>query len=223
MNEELLHNLIRKSNLLKKVEGNTQKAMLSFTEVAQDIETFLKENTTEEALKNNVCFTQSNDSFFEMQFNDDVLVFVMPPDVFEFSRNHEVMRSPYIKEDRERSYCGMILIYNFLANSLENKRMNDSGYMIGRILINKDGHYFVEGKKEISQILNNFTQNEFSKETALEIMTLAIKYTLNFDLLLPDFNMFKEINVSDILYLKEQVMTLKTAKRLGFRFEKDTE
>ena len=131
------------------------------------------------------------------------------------------MRTPYIRQDKERSYCGMISIFNFLSDSLKYNRINDIGYMIGRILINKEQHYFVEGKRELAQILNNFSENKFSPEIARKVLHSAIEYTINFDLLLPNYELTKEISVDNILQIEDQGMTIKTAKRLGFRFERD--
>jgi hypothetical protein len=133
------------------------------------------------------------------------------------------MRSKYISEDRNRSYCGMIQIFNFLSNSFKHDRINDLGYMIGRILLNKEGHYFVEGKRELAQILNNFSANKITPESARDILHSAIRYTVNFDLLLPDYNNCKEISVHDIMRMEDSMVTVTTAKRLGFRFEKDEE
>ncbi len=223
MKKELINSLKIKADLFKTIEQNTKDCMQQFSEVAKTFGEeycLVTEQKTEDA---RVCFRQKNQFTFSIQFNEDLLIFVMRPDVFEFPRDHEVMRSTYIKEDKNRSYCGMIQIYNFLSESFKYKRTNDLGYMIGRILINKDGHYFVEGKKELAQILNNFSKNQFAKETAEEIFECSLKYTLNFDMLLPDYELHKVISVNDILYLEDQVMTFTTAKRLGFTFEKDNQ
>ena len=99
--------------------------------------------------------------------------------------------------------------------------MNDLGYMIGRIFINKDKHYYIEGKRELAQVINNFSSNEISADSVKEILNSAIRYTLNFDLLVPNYEDMKIITVNDILQLEEQTNLLKTGKRLGFRFEQD--
>ena len=145
---------------------------------------------------------------------------MMHSNIFEFSREHEVMKTPYIKEDKTRSYCGMIQIFNFLRDSFEYNRINDLGYMIGRILINKEGHYYIEGKRELAKVLNNFSVNQINKETVTEILKSAIIYTINFDLLVPDYEKSMIITVDDMLEIEDQ-NRLQTGKRLGFRFEQD--
>ena len=88
--------------------------------------------------KNLVPFEFHDKSEFEaeLRFGGDVLIFFMHTNIFEFSRDHEVMKTSYVREDPDRSYCGTILIFNFLADSFHYNRENDLGYLIGRIFIN---------------------------------------------------------------------------------------
>ena len=74
----------------------------------------------------------------------------MHTDVFEFDANHLVWQSPYVQADRDNSYCGLINIYNFLSDSFKFNRNADEGYLIGRIFINRERCYFVEGKRQTS-------------------------------------------------------------------------
>lgn len=157
---------------------------------------------------------------FELKFAGDVLVFLMHTNVFEIPRLHELMRTKYIVEDKSRSYCGVIHIYNFIADSFKYDRDNDLGYLIGRIFINSEKHFFIEGKKEIGMIYNNFQQSIINEESAQEIVKSAIEYTINFDLLIPPFDAVKMVSVFDIRQ-HTQSLSLRTAKRLGFKFQTD--
>ncbi len=103
------------------------------------------------------------------------------------------MRTAYVKEDDSRSYCGIINIYNFLSDSFKYNRFNDIGYLIGRIFINKDNHYFIEGKRELGFLYNNFGKHEMNRETAQQIIETAITYTINFDLLTPPYETVKRL------------------------------
>ena len=94
----------------------------------------------------------------ELKFAGDVLIFMMHTNVFEFPRHHEIMRTSYIRDDKNRSYCGIINIYNFLADSFKYNRENDIGYLIGRVFINYENHYYIEGKKELGLIYNDFAK-----------------------------------------------------------------
>jgi len=153
----------------------------------------------------------------ELKFGSDILIFTMHTNVFEFSRDHEVMKTGYIHENPDRSYCGIIMIFNFLADSFKYNRINDLGYMIGRIFINNESHYFIEGKREVGQLYNNFQSSVITRESIRLILESAIRYTCNFDLLTPPYDTMKMITVADIQNTLDN-MNITTGKRLGFRF-----
>ena len=213
--------LINKGELKQNIFQETLNSMLMFKEAAKEFDEFYRDQYEEEHEKVTVHYTNRNQYEFQLKFAGDILVFLMHTNIFEFSRDHEVMRTPYIKEDKDRSYCGVIQIFNFLADSFKYNRVNDLGYMIGRIMINKEGHYYVEGKRELAQVFNNFSANKITPENAHSILRSAIEYTINFDLLLPNYDEMKIITVNDMLQFEDQNMTLRTGKRLGFRFEQD--
>lgn len=165
-------------------------------------------------------FVDQGDFSFQIKFGSDVLVFFMHSNVFEIPRDHIVMKSSYIREDKNRSYCGIIHIYNFLGDSLKYNRESDLGYCIARIFVNVEKHYFTEGKREIGLLFNNFHSSVIDSEAIQQILLSAIEYTLNFDLLTPPYDTIKEVSVSDI-HNTIGTLSLKTAKRLGFRFLAD--
>ncbi|MBP5411639.1 MAG: hypothetical protein J6Y47_00125 [Bacteroidales bacterium] len=160
---------------------------------------------------------------FSLQYGSDVLFCSLHSNVFEFNRDHEVMKTPYIRENKDRSFCGIISIYNFLTDSIKFDRYNDLGYLIGRVFINSEGHCYVDGKRELGQIYNNFSSVIFDAKMASEIMEAALQYTINFDLLVPPYEMVQEMNVHDMVELSNKHNLIKTAKRLGFRFQADIE
>ena len=43
----------------------------------------------------------------------------------------------------------MINIYNFLSDSFVYDRERDLGYLVARVFLNKEGHFFVQGKKQL--------------------------------------------------------------------------
>jgi hypothetical protein len=162
----------------------------------------------------------NNDFEIELKFGGDILIFLMHTNVFEFSRYHEVMKTSYIKEDNTRSFHGIINIYNFLADSFKYNRNNDVGYLIGRVFINKDNSYFVEGKKELSFLYHNFGSRKFDDSAIDELLEAAIRYSINFDLLTPPYETVKEVTVSEMRSTLDTI-SFKTGKRLGFRFYAD--
>ena len=115
----------------------------------------------------------------------------------------------------------MVNIYNFLTDSVLYNRFNDSGYLIGRIFINSENHYYIDGKKEIGQIYNNFANNTFDESAVRLILEAAVQYSIGFDLLVPPYESMQEISVMDMMEIDNRHAPIRTAKRLGFRFQAD--
>ena len=218
MDDSLCNLLITKGELKQNIFTVTLETMQLFKDAAKSFEEYYRDKYADDHDNIPVQYNNKNQYQFMLKFGGDVLIFLMHTNIFEFSRDHEVMRTPYIKEDKDRSYCGMIQIFNFLGDSLKYDRVNDLGYMIGRIFINKEGHYYIEGKRELAQVINNFSTNEISAEAVKEILSSAIRYTLNFDLLVPNYEEMKIITVNDIIQMEDQNNLMRTGKRLGFRF-----
>ncbi len=216
----LFENVLNKAILKQNVYDKTLEASKLFKEVIIEIvDEFKKKMPSKET---HISFEYRDKDVFEMElrFAGDVLIFMMHSNVFEFSRNHEIMRTNYIREDKDRSYCGIINIYNFLADSFKYNRENDVGYLIGRVFINNENHFYVDGKKELGLIYNNFANNIMTKEAARDIVEKAILYTSNFDLLTPPYDEVKEVSVYEIQSNIDNIR-LKTGKRLGFKFQAD--
>ena len=153
----------------------------------------------------------------QIKFSADTLLFHMHSNVFDFQSKHAIHKTKYVKEDKLRSFCGVIHIYNFLSDSLKYNRMNDEGYLIGRIFINKDSHFFVEGDKQLGFLFNDFMNQKINKEELDKIINSAMIYSLNFDLQTPNINDVNVVSVHQILEMNEN-QKIRTAKRLGYKF-----
>ncbi len=167
-------------------------------------------------------FIDKNEYEFELRVAGDVLIFMMHSNVFEFPRDHFLQNTSYVKEDTTRSYCGIINIFNFLRDSFKFNRLNDVGYLIGRLFINKDGHFYLDGKKELRFLPNNFVDTIIDEEKLEKIIESAIWYTIGFDLLTPPYDSVKEVRVGDFISTVDRI-SMKTGKRLGFKFQADLE
>jgi hypothetical protein len=98
--------------------------------------------------------------------------------------------------------------------------VNDVGYLIARIFVNKENHFFVEGKRQMGFLYNNFSTDVLEKQKLRQVVLSAILYCLNFDLLTPPYETVQETTFNQIT---ENAQTIKavTGKRLGFRFHRD--
>ena len=161
---------------------------------------------------------KSNGQFdAQLKFAGDTLLFHMHSNVFDFPPNHQVSNSKYVKEDNLRGFCGIINIYNFLSDSLKYNRLNDEGILIGRIFINKDNHFFVEGDKELGFLFDDFANQQMNSDMLDQIINVCMVYTLNFDLFTPNFNDVRLISVHQIATMSMN-QKIKTSKRLGYKF-----
>lgn len=221
--KESLKNLVfDKSDLKQEVYRATKDTFELFRSTTRELISLFQAQTEKEGRVVRFEFTDRGDFEFEVKFAGDVLVFVMHTNVFEFPRDHQVMKSPYIREDARRSYCGVIRIYNFLADSFLYQRDQDLGYMIGRVFINHEKHYFIEGKRELGMLYNNFNTSLITSESVQSIIESAIEYTTNFDLLTPPYDDVKLVSVGEMRTDMDK-KSLVTGKRLGFRFQADTD
>ena len=222
--KELFSRIYQKSKLKQDVYKNTLETFDILRDILVGIEKNYNKFKKQENKNDNLNFVVKAKGEFEIEvkFGGDILLFMMHTNIFEFPRKHSVMNTPYIKEDKNRSYCGVIYIYNFLADSFKYNRVNDAGYLIGRLFVNMDKHYFVEGKKELGFIYNDFGKNEANNQSMLQVTEAAIDYTINFDLLTPPYDSVKYVSV-DAIKTTLDTISLKTGKRLGFKFQADTE
>ena len=100
--------------------------------------------------------------------------------------------------------------------------MNDLGYVVGRVFINRENHYFAEGKRQLGFLYNDFIHSVIDETSIKAILESSILYCMNFDLFTPPFDAIKEVSVQDMQTASES-MQIKTGKRLGFRFQADSD
>ncbi len=222
LKQSLSELVFSKGELKQKVYDSTKEAFELFRTTSKQILTLFQEENKENMKNIRFEFIDRGDFEFEIRFGGDSLIFMMHTNVFEFSRNHEVMKSQYIREDPNRSYCGVIHVYNFLTDSFLYQRDNDLGYLIGRIFVNNEKHYFIEGKRELGMLYNNFNTSLIDSDSVQSIVESAIEYTTNFDLLTPPYDEIKVVSVGEMRNNFDK-KSLVTAKRLGFRFQADTD
>lgn len=218
--DNIIDTLAKKATLKAKVYETTYNAFQELKQIAQEIALETKTAVNNKNSNIKVEYKDKGEFEAEIRMAADLLFMTMHTNVFEFPRNHDVMKTSYVEEDNDRSYCGIIHFYNFLNDSIRYNRINDSGYLIARLFINKDKYFFVEGKREVGFFYNFFSVGPLDKPKLKKILESTLLYCINFDLLTPPYELVQETTVQDIIdnnnYLK-----IKTGKRLGFRFHAD--
>jgi len=218
--KSILDRIKKKSNLKQKVFNNTYKVFNDLKSLLSEMETNYNKKIKKHVVE--APFKYKNISNFqcELKVAGDVLVFQMHSNIFEFDRDHGVWKISYVQNNKMATFNGIINIYNFLADSFKYQRYDDLGYLVGRIFINKDFHYFVEGKRQMGFLYNDFGNAVIDKEKLKEIIDTSIAYSLDFDLLVPPYENMKVITVEQIEE-KRQNAHIQTGKRLGFGFRSD--
>ena len=218
--EKILSALEMKSLVKQKVYDQTFETFNLLKKILQEITE--EYNSGLQVKDPRVGFEYRERSQFEAELKvaGDLLIFSMHSNIFEFDKSHNVWKLNYVKENSLYSYCGIINVYNFLADSFKYNRLDDLGYLVSRLFINLDKHFFVDGKRQEEYQYNNFGSKKINKDYLKDIILRIILYAIDFDLLVPPYD---NIKIASVAQLNEKVEyhRMKTGKRLGFKFNSD--
>lgn len=217
--EQIIKSLETKSTLKQKVFSNTVDIFEDLKEILHEMSGEINDSLTNTRLIK-VEYRDRGKFEAQLQVATDMLIFSMHTNIFEFNREHSIHQTPYVKQDKNNSYCGIINIYNFLADSFKYNRLEDEGYLIGRIFINHEKQFFVEGKRQKIFYHDTFGTGEMNKKKLLEIIQIAIQYSIDFDLLVPPYDAIKVVAVEQ-MNTKIENSRIQTGKRLGYKFNSD--
>ncbi|MEZ4936859.1 MAG: hypothetical protein R2799_04620 [Crocinitomicaceae bacterium] len=150
----------------------------------------------------------------------DTLVFFMHTNVFKLPEDHSQWQMSYLKDNPDNAYCSIIHVYNFLSDSFRYDREDDLGYLLARVFVNKEGHFFVEGHDRLGIEYRDLMHDVLDKEKIEEVLIKCIEYAIEFDLYTPPY---QAVETATVYQLKEvnQIMKMKTGKRLGFKFQNE--
>lgn len=216
-----LESLITKTNLKQEVYQNTIRTYTVLKEVLRELADQYRDKLKDKVPDTVLPFFQEKGMFeAEFRIGGDLLIFSMHSNVFVFDREHPIWKLEYIKANQLNAYCGVFNIYNFLADSFKYNRTQDLGYLIARIFVNRENHFFVEGKRQSSELVKDLGTDELTKENMKEIIETAINYTISFDLLVPPYDQVKIATVEQ-MQVEISHSRIQTGKRLGFKFNSD--
>ena len=215
---ELDEYFCEKAHLKQEVYAVTLEAFGKVKSQAKATIDAFKEERQEKGYKLDLEFNESGAFEAEMRFSGDALVFEMHSNVFAFPKEHFLNQKDAVKTDPSSGYVGMILIYNFLADSLRYNRLADIGYLLGRIFVNKNGQYFMDGNRQFSFLFSDFDNQVFDDEAAMKIVQTSVKHSVDFDLFVPRFDQVKEITLHQKV-IQQGSAPVKTGKRLGFAYD----
>ena len=219
-NQQITETLMGKANLKQNIYDNTHSAFEMLKDILKEISEDINSSQDLDDERIKLSFSDTGEFSAQLKVAGDMLVFNMHSNIFQFDRSHEIWKTKYIQENSSAGFSGMISIYNFLSDSFKYKRMEDVGYLIARVFINHDNHFFVQGKNQSGFGFSTLGENTIDRTNLEGIVRAAIQYCLDFDLLVPPYDNVKLATVGQI----NQSITdakLKTGKRLGFQFNSD--
>ncbi|MEA1876261.1 MAG: hypothetical protein U9N86_05305 [Bacteroidota bacterium] len=222
--EEKYQNIIKtlsgKSKLKQDVYDNTKNAFDLLNDVLSDLTDRCNAEIKGTNERISLKYTQNGEFDVQLKVAGDMLVFNMHSNIFQFDRSHEIWKTKYVANNFDAGYSGVITVYNFLADSFKYNRSEDLGYLIARIFINKDNHFFVQGKRQTGFGFSTLGSKEVDRSSMEKIVYAAIQYCLDFDLLVPPYDNVKLAAVGQI-HKSISDSKLKTGKRVGFQFRSD--
>ncbi len=222
INDELTKLFRQKGSLSKDVTDATYKTFSLIKEALPQLAKALTQQVTSDDERLRVSYTDRGPFEVEIKVADDVIIFIMHTNSFVFDPSHPVLKSGYVNADPARGTCGMISVYNFLSDSFKFDRRGDSGQLIARIFVNKEGHFFVEGRRQLGILFNDYANTVATPESIQSLIESCIVYSLDIDVIVPPMETMREITVNDaIQYTLQSAVSI--SKRLGFKFRDEAE
>ena len=221
MEKDIINILNEKASTKQVVYRKTEEIFIDLQKVLKQKANRIFKEIKEKDKDIEVSFSSKGKFEAQIKFSGETLLFHMHSNIFTLPNNHSLYKTKYIKEDPLRIFFGVIHVYNFLSDSLKYNRVNDSGFLISRIFINKDLQFFVEGDQEIGYLFNDFLKQKINNEYLNKIIDVLMIHALNDDLVAPEFNRVREIYVHQILDMNSN-QKIKTSKRLGYKFSFET-
>jgi len=221
--QDLIFSVVKDKCVLKQdVYENLRLNFKILKSVLKEVGDDLKDKMKDVDSRVIVAYKDIDDYEAHLRIGGDIIVFNMHTNVFKFDDSHSLWKSSYFKDNTNRGFCGVINVYNFLADSFKYNRMNDVGYMIARLFINGENHFMVQGKRQLGFLYNDMINSYIDKEQMKAIIQSAVLYSLDFDLFVPPYDQVKQVTVYEMQKVSEGLRTT-TGKRLGFKFKADTD
>jgi hypothetical protein len=167
-----------------------------------------------------IQYQERGEKQFSLRVGEDLIYFHLQNNVFKLDDAHSLYKSSYLKSEPYNAYCGIICVYNFLSDSIVKSRESDQGFLIARIFINRENHFYVEGKKQIGLLHNDFINDIIDAGKVVEMVKTFIVFAMEHDLIPAPFEAVQSITVSE-LQSHTFSSSLAAGKTLGFKLQRD--
>jgi len=207
--------LNEKSSAKQAIFRATQNAFTLLRQVSQQLCLELTQKVTANSdYSVKIDYQSVNEMEFHIRFSGDLLVFVMHSNIVTFPDDFGPLRTSYVEADFRRRFFGHIMAYNFMADSIRYQRLNDPGYLLGRLLINIDSHYFLEGVEQLELPGNDMSASLVTPESLRLFVESAMIAAVNNDLIAPPLPEIQRISVKQ----KLENQQVSRGSKVGFNF-----
>ena len=183
---------------------------------AEDITTELRERIVKVDKSIEVRLIKKNEYEFQLKVGSDMLIFTLATNVVTFNDEYEVMKSDYVKEKAERKYFGQIMVYNFLADTIKYNRLEDPGYLIARLIVNNEKHFFVEGAQQLNFLFADIVNNVISDDWLRLLVEKCIFTAIDMDLI---GSTYPEIQNTNLKEKMKNEKPMGTGQKVGFKMD----
>ena len=156
-----------------------------------------------------------NEFEFHIIVGGDLLAFMLQTNVFTLPFDEKSLASPYFKKNPEHLYFGQLFVYNFMADSVKYQRKNDLGYLISRISVNNDNHFFLEGIKNLNFIFPDVSKNTVTEEFIENLLEELVVFAIETDLVASSYGDNFELSVEQNLFNSPRNNTNKLGFQMG--------
>ncbi len=212
--EVIFEGLKQKSITKQTIYRNTQETFEKLRVVSAEVVEHLSKKITEVDSNVTIEYRNINDFEFHIKFSGDLLIFVMHSNVITFPEDNDLMTHPYVEEDFRRRFFGHIMAYNFMADSIKYSRMSDPGYLLARLLINFENHFYLEGVTQLDLEYTDISKNIIDEKALRLFIESTMIASVNNDLMAPDIEDIKKITVKQ----KMENQQVSRGQKLGFSF-----
>jgi hypothetical protein len=180
------------------------------TQLAEEIN-----QANKEGIPISIKVERTNAFEFIFRIGGDVLIFILQSNIVRLPDENYLSKSKYLKGDVSLRYFGQILIYNFLSDTIDFGRLDDPGYLIGRVLLNRENKFFLEGDRKIVFNFPELKENIVNPEKMRDFVEQLVVSALENDLLAPSFTDIMLITYQQKI---EHTSGLGNPQKIGFDF-----
>jgi len=212
--ENIVQHIQNKSVIKQQTYKHLLEAFGQIKEQASSLVSQINERTQNVDKDVTVVMEEISSTEFHVKVAGDLLVFLLHTNIVTFDNEHAIVNSRQIEEDANRRYFGQIMVYNFMSDSVKYNRLNDPGYLVARLLINYENHFFVEGEGQLNFLFKNISDHQITPLDLDVIIKLSITEAAQSDLITPPFQDIKYISLNQKM---EKDHHLGAGEKIGFK------